>query len=185
MNKKTIRQSIKRLTAELSSADREAQRDRVIEALRSEINSRKLSVVALFSPLPDEVDISPLVDALAMEEGYRVVLPRVEMTADGSPLMEFYDYQSAEMAEGAYGINEPQGEVPCRVEEIELMVVPGVAFTRDGVRLGRGKGFYDCYLSREGFHAFTIGACYAHQMMESLPYEPHDRRVDCVVCGEK
>ena len=88
------------------------------------------------------------------------------------------------MEVGAYGINEPQGDTPCPAEAIDLMVVPAVAFTRRGERLGRGKGFYDCYLSREGFRAYTVGVCYSHQLLDSLPTEPHDCRVDEVVVGE-
>ena len=61
------------------------------------------------------------------------------------------------------------------------MVVPGVAFSADGVRLGRGKGYYDRYIAREGFRAYTIGVCYDCQMLGQLPCDEHDRRVDSVI----
>lgn len=54
------------------------------------------------------------------------------------------------------------------------MIVPGVAFTLSGARLGRGKGFYDKYMSQSGFCASTIGVCYEEQLVPSLPCEPHD-----------
>lgn len=183
MTKKSIRQSIKRATMSLSSEEACRQRDKVIAALRDIIISRQPSVVALFSPLPDEVDISPIIDYLTEQKEYLVVLPRVDVTAE-QPTMEFYEYQPDTLSVGAYGISEPQGVKPIPAESIDLMVVPAVAFTRRGERLGRGKGFYDCYLSREGFRAYTVGVCYSHQLLDTLPTEPHDRRVDEVVVGE-
>ena len=100
------------------------------------------------------------------------------------PTMDFFEYQSDALSVGAYGIREPEGVKPCPAESIDLMVVPAVAFTRHGERLGRGKGFYDCYLSREGFRAYTVGVCYSHQLLDSLPTEQHDCCVDEVVVGE-
>jgi 5-formyltetrahydrofolate cyclo-ligase len=97
--------------------------------------------------------------------------------------MEFYDYAADALAEGSFGISEPQCGEPCRAEEIDLMIVPGVAFTASGDRLGRGKGYYDKYLSRKGFRAYCVGVCYAHQKVEQLPVEPHDRQMDEIVVG--
>ena len=183
MTKKSIRQSIKQATLGLSVEETRRQRDGVNTALRDIITSRQPSVVALFSPLPDEINITPVIEYLVEQKECLVGLPRVDVSAD-KPTMEFYPYRKAEMEVGAYGINEPQGDEPCPAETIDLMVVPAVAFTRRGERLGRGKGFYDCYLSREGFRAYTVGVCYSHQLLDSLPTEPHDCCVDEVVVGE-
>ena len=182
MTKKSIRQSIKRATQGLSVEETRRQRDSVNAALREIIIRRQPSVVALFSPLSDEVDITPVIDYLAEQKECLVLLPRVDVSAD-KPTMDFFEYQPDMLSVGAYGIREPQGVKPCPVEAIDLMVVPAVAFTRKGERLGRGKGFYDCYLSREGFRAYTVGVCYSHQLLDSLPTEPHDCRVDEVVAG--
>jgi 5-formyltetrahydrofolate cyclo-ligase len=96
--------------------------------------------------------------------------------------MEFYDFSPEKISQGSWGVMEPvQGE-PVGADEIDLMIVPGVAFTPKGERMGRGKGYYDRYLGREGFRAQTIGVCYAHQLIESLPVEAHDKRVDKVFC---
>jgi 5-formyltetrahydrofolate cyclo-ligase len=183
MTKKSIRQSIKQATQGLSVEDIRRQRDSVNAALREIIMRRQPSVVALFSPLPDEINITPVIEYLVEQKECLVVLPRVDVSVD-KPTMEFYPYRKAEMEVGAYGINEPQGDEPCPAETIDLMVVPAIAFARKGERLGRGKGFYDCYLSREGFRAYTVGVCYSHQLLDSLPTEPHDCCVDEVVVGE-
>lgn len=182
MEKKEIRREIKQAILALSPTQKQLQSQFVIDTVRRIIIQRGARVVALFAPLRDEVQIMSLVDLLPTT--CRVVLPRVEDCADGKPRMAFYDYESWALNEGAYGIMEPQSQRLCAVEDIDLMVVPGVGFTRSGVRLGRGKGYYDRYLSQEGFRAYTIGVCYACQLYDELPAQEHDRAVDVVVCGE-
>ena len=132
-------------------------------------------LVAAFVPMPDEIDVTPLLDRL-VEDGWKVVVPKVE-----GEEMEFYDYLPGNLEPGAWGILEPLPSA-ARVDagEIDVMIVPGRAFTPEGDRLGRGKGFYDRYMSRKGFRAATVGVCYECQLAESLPAEPHDRKVGCV-----
>lgn len=76
-----------------------------------------------------------------------------------------------------------RGERPCPAGEIDLVVCPGVAFTADGRRLGRGRGYYDRYLGDPVFRGFRVGVCYAHQLVDDLPVEPHDVRMDRVITG--
>ena len=163
---------MKRQTLALTESEVKRQSEAVMKILLQQVEFRRPSVVALFAPLADEIQLLPLVEKLSC----RVVLPRVE-----GDDMEFYDYDSRAMQIGSFGIVEPQGVEPVEAEQIDLMVVPGVAFTAAGDRLGRGKGYYDRYLSREGFRAFCVGVCYEHQVVESLPVEPHDKAMDEVV----
>ena len=96
--------------------------------------------------------------------------------------MRFFLYDPATMRRGAFGIDEPgPGAVECPPSEIDIVVVPGVAFTAAGDRLGRGRGYYDRYLSQRGMRAVRVGVCYAHQLVAVLPVEPHDVRMACVV----
>lgn len=103
-------------------------------------------------------------------------MPRVE-----GDVMNFYSYDKDAMAAGAYGINEPQRGVPVQPYEIDAIVVPGVAFTAKGMRMGRGKGFYDRYLMQSGFAALKIGVCYREQLVPDIPTEPHDVPMDAVI----
>ena len=176
MEKKEIRREIKRQTLALDADAVVEQSQRVVQRIAQIIAQRKPQTVALFAPLGDEVQIAPLAEMVEC----RVVLPRVK-----GDDMEFYDYSSADMTVGAFGISEPQGEEAVGAQFIDLMVVPGVAFTEEGDRLGRGKGYYDRYLSREGFRAYCVGVCYEHQVVGELPVEPHDRRMDEVVSGKE
>jgi 5-formyltetrahydrofolate cyclo-ligase len=79
---------------------------------------------------------------------------------------------------GQWGIREPDGD---RVDPatVDLVVVPGVAFTLAGDRLGHGKGYYDRVLA--GSNAPTVGACFTEQIVDELPVEPHDVRLQHVI----
>lgn len=162
--------------ATLTEQQRREASERIFAAVEQLPTFDSAEVVALFASLPDE----PCTDAFIAEwhGRKRIVLPRIE-----GEVMHFYDYSPESMQSGSFGIAEPQGAQACNPADIDLMVVPGVAFTTEGLRLGRGKGFYDRYLSQEGFRATTIGVCFAEQIVDSLPHEPHDKRVKKVVRG--
>lgn len=174
MDKKDIRKSVRSAIAAISQ-DAKAQKSTMLAlAIMLHPAVRAARAVALFSPLPDEPQISEIIELIARERA--VLLPRVE-----GDVMRFYPYSSNAMSKGAYGIMEPMDGEPFSPCEIDVMVVPGVAFTTDGKRMGRGKGFYDKYMSQEGFRAHKIGVCYAEQILPSLPREPHDVSMDEVV----
>ena len=137
---------------------------------------RAARTVAVFAALPDEPATDEVLARWASAR--RVVLPRVEGDA-----MRFYACRPDALVFGAFGILEPQGERPCPAGEIDLVVCPGVAFTADGRRLGRGRGYYDRYLGDPAFRGFRVGVCYAHQLVDDLPVEPHDVRMDRVITG--
>jgi 5-formyltetrahydrofolate cyclo-ligase len=67
---------------------------------------------------------------------------------------------------------------------VDVVVVPGVAFTRDGHRLGQGGGWYDRFLARTGGGCTTVGVCFAEQVVDTLPVEAHDVPVDVVVTDQ-
>ena len=69
----------------------------------------------------------------------------------------------------------------CDPSEIDLVIVPGTAFTSAGVRCGRGRGYYDKYLAQPGVHAVKVGVCFAHQLVGELPAEPHDVAMDYLI----
>ena len=134
---------------------------------------QKASTIALFVSLADEPQSEKTIAELSKTK--RVVVPRIE-----GDEMEFYDMAEG-LKKGAFNSMEPIAATPIEPSEIDVMIVPGVVFTRSGARCGRGKGFYDKYLSRKGFSAHTIGVCYPCQIVDSLPTEPHDKVMDEVI----
>ena len=140
---------------------------------------KEAKVVAFYMSIGSEVDTGALIDG-ALAEGKRVVVPAIV----GDDL-KFYEIKNrkAGLAEGPYGILQPDTNClePFPNEEIGLIIVPGAAFTRDGARLGRGRGFYDRFLKGLPSRVKKIGLAYDLQIIEDLPVTPHDIPVDIVV----
>ena len=135
-----------------------------------------LTTVLAYWPLPDEVDIRPLIDQL-VAEGKTVVLPKVT----GDETMELRRYASrADLQEGAFHILEPIGDVFEDYAKIDVALIPGMAFDAAGHRLGRGKGYYDRFLA--SCHLpLKIGVCFPFQRVAEVPSEVHDIIMDEVI----
>jgi 5-formyltetrahydrofolate cyclo-ligase len=133
--------------------------------------------IALFSPLPSEPDVELLWKVVPG----RFCYPRV--THDGLDFVEVEKLEHLTPSAWHPNIRE-HGEANARVvapEEIGAILVPGLAFTRKGHRLGRGGGFYDRYLAALPATTRKIGVCFALQLVEKIPTEAHDQRMDAVV----
>lgn len=134
--------------------------------------------VLLFCPLADEPDITPLISA-ALAASKTVCFLR--------HLPEQNDYEARVVADvsrdlqpGAFGVREPSATCPVwPLNRLDLALVPGVAFTLDGWRLGRGKGFYDRVLAR--VPSVKCGVAFDWQIVPEMPVEPHDVRLDCIL----
>ena len=101
-------------------------------------------------------------------------------------ILEVRELAPEQLAPGRWGIWEPTDEAPLLSDysRLDLVVVPGVAFSSDGKRLGRGKSFYDRFLPLVPRAAF-VGVCYPCQVVEQIPADPWDIGMDIVCCGKK
>lgn len=145
--------------------------DLVVVGLRSWLAARLPGTVSAYLPLSDEVDVTPLFEALP---GWRWVLPRVEV--DGS--LTFRD-RDLLRERHELGMSQPvaSGEmVP--VPQIDVFLVPGLAFDSSGARLGRGRAYYDGVLAERRTDSTAIGVTVAERVVAEVPVEPHDRTVD-------
>ena len=177
MTKQEIRVAMKRANRALSDTERRAASERIWAQVAASAEFAAARCVALFCSLADEPDTAAVLASWSRLK--RIVVPRVE-----GETMRFCRYDPAAMRPGAFGIEEPGPEAEtCDPAEIDLVLVPGVAFSPDGRRLGRGRGYYDRYLAQAGVRAVKIGVCFAHQLTEEVPAEPHDVRMDGVIAG--
>lgn len=136
--------------------------------LATHINLDQKSYVGLFKPLQDEPEIEGFPSEL------KACWPRI--TDDASSLMSFYSSQSFEKSK--YGFQEPEGELEeISKKQIQMILVPGLAFDFKGERLGRGKGFYDRYL--KDFDGLTIGVCSSKRFLDEPV--PVDQKFDVSV----
>jgi len=134
---------------------------------------RSARLIGLFSPLPLEVNLLP-----AAAGDSRLCFPRV-----AGERLEFHRMDAAALRPARWNLLEPPEDAPGRVapEELDLVIVPGLGFTPDGHRLGRGGGYYDRFLATPGLRARLIGVCFSGQVFPLLPTEGHDRPVDQLI----
>ena len=184
MDKKTLRTDIRHLKAACSPEQRARLSLEVTDRLQQEPHWQQARTVLLYHSLADEVSTHNLIRNAA-SAGKRVLLPVVV----GNDL-ELREYQGEGcMKEGAFHIQEPTGPAVTDFSAVDLAVIPGVAFTPDGRRLGRGRGYYDRLLARLTSHAFyardpyLIGICWPFQLVEDIPTEAHDIPMDCIITG--
>jgi 5-formyltetrahydrofolate cyclo-ligase len=140
---------------------------------------REAHTVGLFAPL----DTEPNVDLLWAVLGKKTVCyPRV----CGEDLVFLrVAGREALLQSALWNLMEPphKDEHIIKPEKIDLLIVPGVAFTATGHRMGRGKGFYDRYLASTGFRAVRFGVCFSEQLVPHLPMEDHDLPMTRVIAA--
>ena len=133
-----------------------------------------------FSAISPEPDVTAVLE-VCISMGKRLALPRCE--ADGVMTARWVSALT-ELKPGAFGILEPPETLPVAApEDLNLILVPGMAFSPKGARLGRGKGYYDRFL--EEFAGRTIGVCFDSSVLEEIPTEPHDRFMDAVLTDKR
>jgi len=138
---------------------------------------RAATTVALYAPLGAEVD-SSLIASAVLARGGRVLFPR---TVAGQRRLVFCACPPDQLVRGPFGAGEPPpgaSEVP--LAGIACFVIPGVGFSRDGLRLGRGGGYYDTTLAQAP-GAVRLGVAFDLQLRPELPREPHDVSLDAIV----
>lgn len=133
--------------------------------------------VLLFSPLPDEPDIRPLLEA-ARRAGQRVALPRFD--AGRSDYEARWIESANALVRGHFGILEPGAGAPvAELNRLDFILVPGVSFDCSGRRLGRGKGYFDRLLAQVRGH--KCGVAFEWQVVAEVPVEPHDIGVNSLL----
>lgn len=130
-----------------------------------------------YAATAEELDPAPAIEALR-ERGARIAYPRV----CGPGEMTVHWAEPGELEPGFCGLLEP-GEAAAMAtpEEIDLVIVPGVAFDAQCHRLGMGSGFYDRFLVRMRQDALAVGFAFDEQLVDAVPCEEHDARLDAVV----
>lgn len=155
----------------------------ICQKLREHPFFQQSNTIAFYMPFRNEVDVRPLME-LAFQLGKQVVLPRVERKT-----RQLQGYRVDSMCDcqvGAYGILEPP-EVEERLvkgEELEAVIVPGVAFDLQGFRLGYGGGYYDRWFAGP-LKAWRIGVAYPEQIVPTVYPEPHDQPLHLLVSSQQ
>lgn len=136
--------------------------------------------IGLYACIKNEVS-TDIIFKQAFEDGKKILFPQIKIEEKG---LEFVPVQNLEeLVLGPFGIlSPPYKENVVRIpEEIELLVIPGVAYDLKGGRLGYGGGFYDRYLQKLVKRPFVVAPAYEFQILDEIPVCPHDVKVDIIV----
>ncbi len=175
MDKSEVRKRMRELKRAVPPEEKLRRSALIMERVEQTEAFRKAKVVLLYWSMADEVQTHAFV-----ERWYRaktLLLPCV----DGDDLrLRPYTGPDCLVAGEQFGIGEPTGPEWNDLEAVELIVVPGVAFDKEGHRMGRGRGFYDRLLKSTP-RAVKIGVAYGFQMLDAVPVEPHDVNMNLVI----
>jgi 5-formyltetrahydrofolate cyclo-ligase len=165
--KQSLRAEARRFLAGLNEERRRSEGRKIRAHLECWTQWLEARTVCAFSALPSEPDL-----LATWPPGKKIILPRIAASGLSLHLVE----NPAELVKGSFGILEPSVDAPLVDEEADLILIPGLAFDRSGVRLGRGGGFYDRLLA--GFHGVRVGVCFEELVFERIPAEVHDMTMD-------
>ena len=177
-SKTILRKEVRERIKAIDPDQRAALSGRACALLQRQTIWDKTPLIFFYAPLPDEVNVWPLIgDALAA--GKTVALPRFDEATGQYVACEIRD-TVRDITEGKFGIHEPGSHcIAVHPNRLDLVLVPGVAFDLQGRRLGRGKGFYDQMLA--SVRGTTCGVAFDEQIVDAVPVEPHDVHLNCIL----
>lgn len=172
MDKKELRSHIKALKRQHTKVSLIEQSSLILNKLESHKDFIEAKTVMLYSSLPDEVQTIEFIEKWRHKK--RIILP----TVVGDDIIPVELTDDTDFAIGDFNILEPQNK-PYN-GSYDLIIVPGVAFDKDGNRIGRGKGYYDRFLSKH-MDIKRIGICFDFQLIEEVPTEDNDIRMHEII----
>ncbi|WP_407402094.1 5-formyltetrahydrofolate cyclo-ligase [Sodaliphilus sp.] len=175
MDKKQLRSVIRNLKAQASQQYMQVQSHRVFEIIEASVPFQSSRNILLYHSLPDELPTHDVIDR--WKEMKNIYLPRVN-----GDVLDIVPLGKELRNDNRFNISEPTGAT-VNPDIIDLIIVPAVALDMQGHRLGRGKGYYDRLLDTTG--AYTIGVALDFQLVENVPVEEHDKRLNAVVTASK
>jgi 5-formyltetrahydrofolate cyclo-ligase len=174
-SKSNLRQKIRAQLEKISPAVRAVESIDLCERLKAQIPSAH--TILFFAPLPDELDIWPVLE-LSLALGTNCALPFFD-TEKKTYRARLLKMLATDIVIGKFGVREPAATcAEILLNHFDLVLVPGIAFDLSGHRLGRGQGFYDRILTEAS--GIKCGVAYDFQLLEEIPTEPHDAKVDFI-----
>lgn len=173
MKKEDIRRRVKARKSLLTDEERLEAASRVFAALEKTAAFILADRILMYHSLPDELSTHAFLNKWSGRKHF--YLPRVNGVN-----LEILPYEEQRLQLGSFHIEEPTGNDTARIDDMEMIVVPGVAYDGRGQRVGRGKGYYDRLLATSRAH--KVGVAYDFQFVdEGIETDPHDVGVDVVI----
>lgn len=183
--KKELRKKVQELRDALPLEKREELSARIAENLWSIPEFAAAKTVLFFISFRSEVNTLPMIER-ALAEGKRVCVPCTNMDDKSMTASQLHDI-SEDLQLGNYDILEPRPEClnPVPPEEIDVVLMPGVAFDLTGGRLGYGGGYYDRFLEKCSPRCLLVAVAFELQIVEHVPCADHDRHIHKIVTEER
>lgn len=175
MNKQELRRAIRERKRALSDADISRRSAILAEKFLQTEAYKAAKTIYGYLPYNQEVRTVPILQQ-ALLDGKQVAVPKVY----GDDMKFICLDDLSKVSKGYAGIPEPIADAPVAQDETALVLMPGLAFDREGHRIGYGGGFYDKFLAREPHHP-TVALCYDFQVLDQLETEEFDIPVDTVI----
>lgn len=181
--KTELRNKLRALLAAIPTEELQQRSAKVAVQLFSQPEYRQAETMMIYLSLPREVDTTSIV-VRAWQDGKRVVAPQVLWESKQMIPIEIGSLEN-DVAVGSMGVREPIRGEPVPIDAIDLVVVPGLAFDPFGNRLGRGRGFYDRFLSRKEFRGTPCGLALEEQVVTSIPADAKDVQMKMLVTDQQ
>jgi 5-formyltetrahydrofolate cyclo-ligase len=182
--KNIIRKEILKARGLLSSEEVQQNSSIITNKLTATEEFMNSKLIMCYMDFRNEVKTDEIINK-CLETGKRIAVPLVLNKIDGQREMMACAVSNfkKEMKSGAYGIQEPIRELVCDVwpEDIDLVIVPGVAFDERGYRIGYGAGYYDRFFRMTRKDCKKIGIAFEMQIVKQIPYEEHDVKLDMII----
>ena len=179
MIKEVIREKMRRRRKTLTYDEVHEKSETIRYKLEGRKAFKEANTIMMYISSFKEPETLPVIEHL-LEQGKKVVVP-VSSTSTNT-IVPTYIESISELQKGAYGILEPSIIRHIDPSEIEVIVIPGIAFDMHRNRLGFGKGYYDKFL--ENTNAKKIALCYDFQIVDDVPVADHDRPMDLILTAE-
>ncbi len=186
MNKKEFRKKVKIIRDSISAKDRNdksllaCENLFKISALNKDFNSKNIMVFLNFET---EISTGNIINEFRNRD-CRIFVPKISSLENRT--MEVIEYKESDILEkNNYGIREPISNISINPQELDVIILPGLAFDKSLNRLGYGGGFYDKILEKVCGNCIKVGLCFEEQIFDEIPFEEHDKRMDFVVSDKR
>ncbi|MCD2348800.1 5-formyltetrahydrofolate cyclo-ligase [Clostridium guangxiense] len=178
MNKSDIRKKMLQIRNNMDEHEKQIRDNKVFSNIINSNEYKSSTNIFLFVSYNSEVDTHKIIRH-SLKEGKRIFVPKVISRKDGMETIEIKGFSDLEKSK--HGILEPCSDKYANPEVVDVVFAPGLAFDKNGGRLGYGAGFYDRYLKLLKKSTAKIGLCYSFQVVENVPMEEYDVRMNGII----
>ena len=179
MEKAQLRNELKNRLSKMSDQQRHDKSRLACRKLLETEQFNKAGIVMLYLSLPHEIDSAPII-LHAWQHGKIVAVPKVSWQQRHMIPVQINSLEIG-FATDVAGLRNPIVGVPIPMEDIDMVVTPGLGFDREGNRLGRGGGYFDHFFANKACKAARCGFCFSEQMIDKVPVTKHDKPMDLLV----